>query len=242
MSEKPLIAIVDADPMVYEGWEQTLGKDARVLYYPDHLALFKAATQRPQLLGSFACVIIGRYFQDKNIDVCNSSVPESLHTSGAGPIFLNWQGQTERRMHSKKIAGKIMQRFGVKWSTLRSRILKYERTHNVAKLPRSLKKGNAGEAQIYEQKYLHEHNITDRCRALLRDMATHANGEHRRRMEHYANHEPSRGVELLEAIYMRLVTDHTPPESCPSRYINTSPVIAKKILETALYQHRKSLH
>ena len=42
-------------------------------------------------------------------------------------------------------------------------------------------------------------------------------------------------MRLLEAIYNKLLTDKDRPATCPSRYINSSLVIAQRMLHEALF-------
>jgi hypothetical protein len=66
-------------------------------------------------------------------------------------------------------------------------------------------------------------------------MARKATGPHKEKIEYYAYQDQKTGVQLLEAIYNRLLTDKDRPTTCPSKYINSSPVIAQRILHETLY-------
>ena len=77
-------------------------------------------------------------------------------------------------------------------------------------------------------------NKEQRCVEILKTMAHNARGSHREKIESYLAGDQKTGIQLLEAIYNRLITLRDIPQTCPSRYINSSPVIAARILEEAL--------
>jgi hypothetical protein len=231
MKQKPIVCLIDENEDVYKGWEQSLQHEAEVLCYSDHLSLFRHATYDKGLLASFSCIITARFFKKLNFDMVNSTVPDMLRAKSSGPLFINWQGFITRDELNKKFDGKLFHKFGVRWQTLRLRIQKFEK--------KSLQVKPFGDFTIKMKlkKSPHSRSLPkpDRCYALLKAMANNAEGTHRERIEFYANHDPQTGVQLLEAIYSKLVTDKNRPESCPSRYINSSPVIAKRILHDTLY-------
>jgi hypothetical protein len=232
MKQKPIVCLIDEDEEVARGWQHTLQHEAEVRAYSDHLTLLRHAAYDKGLLAAFSCIISARFFKKLNLDIVNSNVPELIRAKCAGPLFINWQGFITREELIKKFDGKLFHKFGVRWQTLRLRIQKFEK--------KSLQsKPFASEALIKTKikKTSNTRSIPkpDRCYALLKAMASNAQGIHRERIEFYANHDPDTGMQLLEAIYSKLVTDKNRPETCPSRYINSSPVIAKRILHDTLY-------
>lgn len=232
MKQKPLICLLDEDPDVRFGWETSLGVDAQLYYFQDHLELFNAAAGQKELIPSFSCVIMGRYFRHINLDVVTSNVPELLREQGAGPIFLNWQGYVTKEEVNVKFDGKLFHRFGVKWQTLRLRVQKFEKNLKSFKPVFEVKK----EAQShFFNKPASSISRPDKCLEILKTMARNAQSPHREKIEFFAFKDPKKGIELLEAIYDRLLTDKNRPENCPSRYINSSPIIAKRILKEALF-------
>ena len=147
-------------------------------------------------------------------------------------ILLNWQGYVTKDEVNSKFDGKLFHRYGVKWQTLRLRIQKFEKNQRMTrKLPPSK------EFKITEKQRQQVSSISrpDKCGEILKSMAKKATGPHREKIEFYAYHDRKTGVKLLEAIYNRLLTDKNRPETCPSWYINSSPVIAQRILKEALY-------
>ena len=90
---------------------------------------------------------------------------------------------------------------------------------------------------ILDQRFKQQ-NISkpERCSELLKLMARRATGVHKNKIEHYAYQDQKSGLNLLEAIYQRLLTDKDRPMSCPSKYINSSPIIAQRILRETLYK------
>jgi hypothetical protein len=231
MKQKPNICLIDEDENVRIGWAKALEGDANLIYFQDHLELFNRSAHDKHLMGSLACIIVGRYFRHLNLDLVTSGVPETIKSGFRGPLFLNWQGYiTKDEVHSK-FDGKLFHRYGVKWQTLRLRIQKFEKTKKLVKKepyerPLRLTQGT------FKTK---GHTRPERCSELLRAMAKRAIGEHRARIEYYAMYDQKTGMMLLEAIYNKLLTDKDRPQSCPSRYINSSPVIAQRILHEALY-------
>ncbi len=232
MKEKPIACLIDEDENVKIGWSKTLGNDANLIYFQDHLELFNQATRDETLISSFSCIIIGRYFRHINLDIVNSSVPETLRTSGAGPVLLNWQGYITKEEVNAKFDGKLFHRYGVKWQTLRLRIQKFEKSQKTTRRTVSDEKHNGFLENRFRQQDISK---PEKCTELLKLMARKASGVHKEKIEYYAYQDQKTGVQLLEAIYNRLLTDKNRPSTCPSKYINSSPVIAQRILRETLY-------
>jgi hypothetical protein len=243
MKPKPIVCLLDEDKEVQLGWQQALGIDADLYAYSDHHQLLAAAAEQRDLVPSFSCIIVGRYFKGINVDVVASNVPDLIREQGGGPILLNWQGYITKEEVMSKFDGKLFHRYGVKWQTLRLRIQKFERhTQQV----RPAKSNDHASFEMDDpsidfeppkpRSMFENASRPERCEFVLKLMAKAAQGRHREKIEHYIRKDPMTGVRLLEAIYDRLLTDKNRPLDCPSRYINTSPVIAKRILHEALYQ------
>ncbi len=231
MKPKPIVCLIDEDEEVHRGWTRSLQDEAEVYCYPDHYGLFRQASTDKSLMASFSCIIVGRKFSKLNLDMAHSHIPDLIRAKASGPLFVNWQGFITKEELSKKFDGKLFHKFGVRWQTLRLRIQKFEKKSlqqktNVDLTIRTKFKKQGNNRSIPKP---------DRCYALLKAMANNAVGSHREKIEFYANHDPQTGMQLLEAIYSKLVTDKNRPDSCPSRYINSSPVIAKRILYDTLY-------
>lgn len=224
MDSKQRICVVDENPLVRIGWERSLDSHAELFYYRDPKALFEAADRDPQLIPSFFCLILGRMYPHLGLDLITTEVPEQLRQQSQAPLFLNWQGFIAKDYLERNFDGKIFHRFGIKWHTLRLRIQRVERSQ--ARPSRLCLASHSGPRPM---------NRTQRCRELLRAMCTRAEGSHRQKIEHYAKHDPMTGIKLLEAIYNRLLIDKNRPTNCPSRYINSSPIIAARILKEVLY-------
>lgn len=237
MKQKPLVCLIDEDSFVKEGWARTLKNDATLHYFRDHLGVFKKAAVERNLISSYSCIIMSRFFQHLNLDITNSAIPETLRSSGSGPIFLNWQGYISKDDLARKFDGKLFHKYGVRWQTLRLRIQKFDKKNSAGK-----QVCNDWSAKTSRIAFSSSSIVSkpERCSALLRTMAQNAHGNHREKIEFYAEHDPVTGIALLEAIYNKLVTDKNRPESCPSRYINSSPVIAKRILHEALFSHKNN--
>jgi hypothetical protein len=233
MKEKPTVCLIDEDDNVRIGWTKTLGSDANLLYFQDHLELLNQAAREPGLIQSLACIIAGRYFHHIKLDIVKSNVPNTLKASGAGALFLNWQGYITKDEVNTKFDGKLFHRYGVKWQTLRLRIQKFD------KAQKNTKKPVYDSTQLgFLNKGIPDAGVSkpEKCTELLKLMARRASGSHKERIEFYAYQDQRTGMQLLEAIYNRLLTDKNRPTSCPSRYINSSPVIAQRILHEALYR------
>lgn len=241
MKAKQLVCIIDEDPQVQKGWSLSLGNDADSYCYNNHLELFNAASSNKDLIPSFSCIIVGRYFKSINLDIVSSNVTELIKEQGAGPILLNWQGYITKEEVNANFDGKLFHRYGVKWQTLRLRIQKYEKslqpnlsssTDESTKLQENTESFNS----IRTPKPIFE-NVPrpDRCVSVLKMMAKNSSGQHQEKINFYLKKDPKTGVRLLEAIYEKLLTDKSSSESCPSRYINSSPLVAKRILKEALF-------
>ena len=233
MKEKPIVCLIDEDENVLLGWSKALGNDATLMYFQDHLELFNQATREEGLINTFSCIIIGRYFKHINLDIVTSNVTDTLRATGAGPVFLNWQGYITKEEVNARFDGKLFHRYGVKWQTLRLRIQKFDKTQ---KTNRKLSLGD-GHPSFLESR-LRQQGISkpEKCSELLKLMARRASGTHKEKIEHYAYKDKNTGIQLLEAIYNKLLTDKDRPATCPSRYINSSPVIAQRILHEALFK------
>lgn len=234
MKLKPYVCLLDEDPDVRQGWEQSLASDAQLFYFQDHLELLNEAARQKSLIPSFTCIIVGRYFRHINLDVVTSNVPELLRENGAGPVFLNWQGYVTKEEVNAKFDGKLFHRYGVKWQTLRLRIQKFEKSLKSFKTVTEIQ-SQENSAPVYYPKATSSISKPDKCIEILKTMAKNAEQGHKDKIEFFASQDPSTGIKLLEAIYDRLLTDKNRPENCPSRYINSSPIIAKRILKEALF-------
>ena len=232
MKQKPIVCLIDEDETVRKGWELSLLGDADVDYYTNHLELLNAASRDKLLVPSYSCFILGRYFKDVDVDTVSSTVPDLLRNLGAGPLFLNWQGYVTKEEVNQKFDGKLFHRYGVKWQTLRLRIQKFDKNRKMVKRAIPSK-----EFRINDKQRRHVSSISrpDKCGDILKLMAKKATGAHREKIEFYAYQDTTTGMKLLEAIYNKLLTDKNRTNECPSRYINSSPVIAQRILREALY-------
>lgn len=225
MNEKPRVCVVDENALVKVGWERSLGHHADLYFYKDHCELFEAAEKDPSLIPSFHVMILGRLYPHMSIDIVNTEIPERLKKLANGPVFLNWQGYVAKSDLEKNFDGKIFHRYGIKWHTLRLRILRVERKKHFLEPMRTPMKPRA-----------HAHvSRSQKCKELLQVMAGKAQGQHRKRIEEFAKHDNVNGIKLLEAIYNKLLVDKNRPSNCPSRYINSSPVIAARILRDVLH-------
>ncbi len=227
MKQKPRVCVIDEDERVRQGWELSLKQDADLFYYRDHLELFKKSASDSELISSFQCIIISRYFSHLKLDIVNSPIPDTLKVAGSGPIFLNWQGYIKKDELVEKFDGKLFHKFGVRWQTLRLRVIKTGKRPGKPRLPVAF--------PTDKTKPTGEFSKPQRCTTLLRSMASNATGEHKSKIAYFASEQPEQGMKLLEAIYSSLMTSKDRPATCPSRYINSSPVVAKRILREALF-------
>lgn len=234
MKKKPIVCVIDDDPNVRLGWRQSLGQDATLIDFRNHKDFLKASEKDPSLISSLQCVIVGRYFKEIDFDMVSSDIPQLIRNSGSGPVFLNWQGYITKEELSNNFDGKLFHKYGVKWQTLRLRIQKFEKCQKQKKhVTDAYPILTAQSPQKSEKKK--SSSRPERCEELLKMMASNAKGSHREKIEYLATQDQQSGIALLEAIYNRLVTDKNTPPTCPSRYINSSPVIAKRMLHDALY-------
>ena len=120
----------------------------------------------------------------------------------------------------------------LKWQTLRLRIQKHEKSQKVGKEGFEQSSSTFVNSRVRSKKT----SRPEKCSEILKIMARNAIGVHKEKIEHYAYYDQKTGIQLLEAIYNKLLTDKDRPASCPSRYINSSPVIAQRILKEALYR------
>ncbi|MBC61117.1 MAG: hypothetical protein CMP11_01570, partial [Zetaproteobacteria bacterium] len=176
MKEKPIVCLIDEDENVLLGWSKALGNDATLMYFQDHLELFNQATREEGLINTFSCIIIGRYFKHINLDIVTSNVTDTLRATGAGPVFLNWQGYITKEEVNARFDGKLFHRYGVKWQTLRLRIQKFDKTQ---KTNRKLSLGD-GHPSFLESR-LRQQGISkpEKCSELLKLMARRASGTHK---------------------------------------------------------------
>lgn len=234
MRMKPKVCLIDEDPQVKTGWERALSTEAELNYYQDYRTLFEEVKSKPDLISSFDCVIISRFLAQGTLDVFESNVTESLRSHGVGAIFLNWQGYLTKEEISSKFDGRLFNRYGVRWQTLRARIqkIKNKKTPVVDHAVKDHQVEKSVETAPQDDYLL---SRPQRCQEVLKDMAKKAVGQHREKLEYLADHDSKSGIELLEAIYNRLLTVKESPQTCPSRYINSSPVVAKNILQKALF-------
>ncbi len=224
MSDKPRVCVIDENLLVKVGWERSLGHHADLFFYRDHRPLLEEAAKDPTLIPSFHCIIVGRIYPHINVDIVNSEVPDKIRKQAMGPVFLNWQGYVSKGDLDRSFDGKIFHRYGIKWHTLRLRIQRVER-----------KKGSFDHVHpTTKQRASVLISRSQKCCELLKTMASRADGQHRRKIEMMASSDPETGIKLLEAIYNKLLVDKNRPANCPSRYINSSPVIAARILREVL--------
>ncbi|NRA43825.1 MAG: hypothetical protein HRU09_02600 [Oligoflexales bacterium] len=221
--ENPLVCVVDEDSNVELGWRKSLGRKASLVFFDNPYSLLDSAYEA--LLSNASCFILGRIFGKLDLDIVKTNIPNQVRRKVSAPIFLNWQGYIAKNDLDRFFDGKIFQRYGVKWSTLRQRMQRVGKVQLVDDSHvRVVKKSNQRFFLSKEQ----------RCLELLKMMACNAQGAHRDKIESYIAHDQNTGIQLLEAIYNRLITLRDIPQTCPSRYINSSPVIAARILEEAL--------
>ncbi len=226
-TQKPLpsVCVVDENQRVELGWRKSLGKQAVLYFYRDHFELFAHAKKDETLYKKFDCIIMGRLFPHITFDLIKSNVPETISAQSPAPIFLNWQGYVPKEELDKKFDGKIFHRYGIKWHTLRLRIQRLQRKNDQI-LPAMIQKTSFKEARKLSK--------LQKCQNLLRVMAEKAQGPHKDKIRFYATHDQITGIQLLEVLYNELITNKNRPMTCPSRYINSSPVIAAKILQETL--------
>lgn len=231
MKIKPRVCVVDEDENLRLSWQNTLSRDVDYLSFENFPQLLEYAKNNPQYLASIDCLICGRFFQGDSFDVFESSSLDYLREQGVKAIFLNWQGYLTKDEINTKFDGRLFNRFGVRWQTLRSRMQKVKTRRVPAKKPTVVEAKPVAlpkKEAIYQSK-------PQRCQELLKEMSRRAGGRHREKLRYYAEVDQKNGIALLEALYNRLLIAKESSTDCPSRYINTSPVVAKNILHQALF-------
>src|SRR4051812_28794109 len=122
MRGKPRVCLIDEDAQVRQGWEAALEGETELYIFANHEELFaRDKDELAALLASLDCVIIGRYFRGNSIDVFLSDIPETFRHQGVGAVFLNWQGYLTKEEIAAKFEGRLFNRYGVRWQTLRTR-------------------------------------------------------------------------------------------------------------------------
>ena len=288
---KTKVCVVDSDPMVLQGWKNALASEADCVVFADHRELARMLQAEPGAVAQYSCVVIGRYLGAENFDVVDSNLPELLREQGVSAVFINWPGFLPKEVIENRFEGRLFNRYGVRWGTLRGRIIRAQKgngpvlaardisppessasscpggestgvvsslrrvdesaaTNNAAEAPsrgeagRSLVPGvvvsvNRPKAPLATVSFFASNGRMvprpQRCKRLLEAMARQAAGGHREKLQQLAKKDFAQGVEFLEAIYNRLLVSRDRSNSCPSRYINSSPLIAKNILATALF-------
>lgn len=225
MNHVQSICVVDDNPLVQVGWERSLNNYAKLFYYKDPRSLMEAAEAETKLIPSFKCIILGRMFPHLYLDIVSTDIPQRIRQQALGPVFLNWQGFISKDYLEKHFDGKIFHRYGIKWHTLKLRIQRIERQ-------KISERNNCSHSQKSRKIVTRD----QRCQELLNLMGGRASGGHRKKIQYYANHDTKTGIRLLEEIYNQLLISKYRPTSCPSKYINSSPMIAAKILRGVLYQ------
>lgn len=230
MVKKPKVCVIDENSNVKLGWEQSLGSQASLFFFRDHLEFFDRLSRDPNFSLDFQCIIIGKIYPHlNNFDILESDAIERIRSLTKSPLFLNWQGYISKEELERRFDGKIFHRYGVKWHTLRLRIQRLSSRKEVSIRPMTI-------AQPSNKK-IRQLSRLQRCQELLKVMAARADGVYKDKIEFYAYHDQEMGVQLLEALYNRLLTQKERPTGCPSRYINSSPVIAARILQETLAYH-----
>ena len=235
--EYPKVCIVDEDPRVQAGWKSILGPKVRSFFFnsPDQLLDFN--DRQHFFLDSLACLVISRLFEKKTLDIVCSDIPYKIRLKTNAPLFLNWQGYIGREELEKNFDGKVYQKYGVRWVTLKQRIARIKKSRQPAEKGQpGRSEGNPPLSSPPPSPASPEPSRESLCLDLLRQMAANASGEHRLRIESYIARDLKTGIMFLEAIYNRLLVSRDIPPTCPSRYLNSSPVIATRALEKALYQ------
>lgn len=221
----PNICVIDEDQDVKAAWQQSFGEQARLYYYSDPDAFFTDMNGTNVDI-KFQCVIISRLFSKFNLDIVDTNIPRQIKAQTKSPIFLNWQGYIQRKQLDDLFDGKIFQRYGVKWHTLKLRINRLQKIQKSASDQTIVHRNDSFE--------LKKRSKSEKCQQILHSMIEKADGQNRRKLEFFAFKNPKKGIELLEAIYNRLITSKETPSTCPSQYINSSPIIAARILHDAL--------
>lgn len=257
MKIKPIICIVDEDISLLECWNDVLDADVEVSYFSDPVKLLESClsnSERP--LNDYACIILGRKFQGGKIDTCKEDWCYQIRRRGGKILLLNWDGPITKGDLEGRFDGKIFHRHGVTWAHLRSRLLKlsqcptgYITSEAIANAQfnsfrKDLKDRSRNSSENLKKELRNDVSSFDylqnergqKCKKLLLLMASSAKGQHRDLLLNYANQNSIKGEQLLEALYNRLLLASTKgfSDNCPSKYINSSPVVAKNILREAL--------
>ncbi len=229
MRVKPRVCLVDEDPQVKLGWQRSLGIEADLVCYSSKDEVYKALKNDIKLFSTFDCAILCRFLDDSKTDLFDSDIPEKMKNAGVGAVFLNWQGYLTKEEINLSFDGRLFNKYGVRWQTLRARVQKTKSRKILTRKPQLEPVVQvSSEPQVVQSK-------GQRCRELLKAMARNAMATHRARLEFYAEYDEPTGIQLLEAIYNRLLTAKDRSADCPSRYINSSPVVAKNILHKTLF-------
>lgn len=224
--EQPRVCIVDEEQRVQLGWESSLGPRVKLFYFSSPEELLNYEKAHSFFLDSMVCIITSRLFNQKTSDIVQSDFPRQLREKTNAPIFLNWQGYIDKNELERHFDGKIYQRYGVKWITLKHRIMRIGKSRQQYLGDQQLNVHHSFRPAGPSREHL--------CMDLLKKMAENAEGSHKARLEYYIFKDIKTGIMLLEAVYNRLMTSKEIPATCPSRYLNSSPVIAARILEQAL--------
>ncbi len=231
MKVKPRVCVVDEDESVRLSWHNTLNRDVEYLDFENFIQLLDYAKKNPHYLVGIDCLICARFFQENTCDVFEGTHLDFFREAGVKAIFLNWQGYLTKEEINTKFDGRLFNRFGVRWQTLRSRMQKVKSR----KIPLKKPLAAASSPMAVPKKAALYQSRPQRCQELLKEMSRRAGGRHREKLKHYAESDQNKGIALLEALYNRLLIAKESASDCPSRYINTSPVVAKNILHQALF-------
>ena len=229
MRSMSTVCVIDEDSKVELGWRCSLGSQANLEFFRDPHDLLNLVSSGKDKQ-AYSCIVVGKVFRSIGVDVTQGRLVEKLRSVFKVPIFLNWQGFILKSEMEKLFDGKIFQRYGVKWTTLKQRIHRATKSSSNKICP----DGIPSSASDYLKADSEQKKII-RCQGLLKEMANRAHGNHKDKIEFYASSDHQTGIRLLEAIHNRLISFREIPQSCPSKYINSSPVIAARILEETLY-------
>jgi hypothetical protein len=247
MATRLRICLIDEDPKVQLGWEQTLQPHIEVIVFkhPEEALHFFDKYERSQPM--FECIVVARFFIN-NLDLLNSDFSEKLSRKALCPILLNWQGYVGVSKLGKKFDGKVFHRFGVKWQTLKVRLQKMDSylRHQESKLflmnkkiPKNFLIMNSstaapqkGTLRSFASSF--QQAKQRKCSELLLLMATHSDQTMRASLVDCVEKDLEKGIQFLESLYNRLITYREHPPNSPSRYLNTSPVVAARMIREAL--------
>ena len=237
--KKPKICLVDNELDVRKGWEESLKPQAIVDSFKNHIDLLEKINSKKVDISSYQCIIFGRYYDDFKLDILDINIPHFLRKMSKRPTFLNWQGYVAKSQLEKCFDGKIFYRFGIRWATLRDRIKRVQLSFDpsFSGVQDFFYTGKKAQVTDLEKKKSGGENKYYRCKNLLKYMADNASGRHRQSLQFFAEQDLNKGLQFLEIMYRKLNTNLELPEDCPSQYINTSPIIAKRILRETLFIH-----